>query len=133
MSLIVDASVAVKWLAEEAGSAAARILGGVADPLIAPDLVIVEVGNALWKKLQQGAVSRTQATLGLRKLPSLFAQLHPDGPLSERALELAIDLKHPIYDCFYLALALRENATLVTADARMGAAAKEARVKVRVL
>jgi predicted nucleic acid-binding protein len=28
-------------------------------------------------------------------------------------------LRHPVYDCFYLALAEREDATLVTADRRL--------------
>jgi predicted nucleic acid-binding protein len=42
-------------------------------------------------------------------------------------------LRHPIYDCFYLALAQREGASLVTADNKMLGAAKQARVKVRGL
>ena len=40
-------------------------------------------------------------------------QLHLD------ALQLAADLKHPIYDCFYLALARQQRAPLITADKRL--------------
>jgi predicted nucleic acid-binding protein len=133
MSLIVDASIAVKWLADEPKSAEARALAAESEALIAPELIISEVGNALWKKYRKRLVTRAQAIAGVQWLSLVVAQLQPNGSLAVRAVELALDLNHPIYDCFYLALALDENATLVTADARMAAAAKKARVKVRML
>jgi predicted nucleic acid-binding protein len=48
-------------------------------------------------------------------------------------MALAIRLKHPIYDCFYLALAERERCALVTADARLIAAKGLKNVEVRAL
>jgi predicted nucleic acid-binding protein len=54
--------------------------------------------------------------------------------LAARATEIAIALKHPIYDCFYLALAERERAPLISADKRLVAVAKKAKgVEVRAL
>lgn len=54
--------------------------------------------------------------------------------LVSRALELAIQLKHPIYDSFYLALAERERAPLITADERLIRAAGQTKtVDVRAL
>lgn len=50
MSLIVDASVAVKWFSEEEQSDLAETLLASMELLIAPDLVIAEIGNALWKR-----------------------------------------------------------------------------------
>ena len=58
-----------------------------------------------------------------------FQELVAVESLQEQALALAIDLKHPVYDCFYLALAERENAPLVTADEAMIAAARKAKIK----
>jgi predicted nucleic acid-binding protein len=133
MSLIVDASVAVKWLAEETGSKDARARGNGDEELIAPELVIAEVGNAFWKKCRDGILGRAQAADGLRQLPRLFHRLHPDTTLSERALEIAHGARHPIYDCFYIALAERENAPLITADERQLDVARKAKVKVRRL
>ena len=49
----------------------------------------------------------------------------------ELCLPLALNLGHPIYDCFYLALAQRQDVPLVTADEAMIAAARKAKVKVR--
>ena len=38
--------------------------------------------------------------------------------LAAAAARLAIDLDHPAYDCFYLALAIQTQYPLVTADTR---------------
>jgi predicted nucleic acid-binding protein len=49
-------------------------------------------------------------------------------------MALPIRLKHPIYDCFYLALAEREQCAVVTADLKLLAAAKSVKgVQVRPL
>lgn len=57
--------------------------------------------------------------------PSYFERLVPLGDLAGRATEIAIELNHPIYDCFYLALAERERAPIVSADAKLLGAAKK--------
>jgi predicted nucleic acid-binding protein len=41
-----------------------------------------------------------------------------DDALERRALELAIALDHPVYDCLYLALAERMGVGMVSADRR---------------
>jgi predicted nucleic acid-binding protein len=43
---------------------------------------------------------------------------HPMRDLAASAARLAIDLGHPAYDCFYLALAIQEQYPVVTADRR---------------
>ena len=49
MTLVVDASVAVKWFVEEDGrQQALQILD--LDEREAPDLIIAEVANVIWKK-----------------------------------------------------------------------------------
>jgi predicted nucleic acid-binding protein len=124
MSLIVDASVAVKWFAAEDGSARAETLFIDEDDLIAPDLIVSEVGNAMWKKFRKGWLSEAQVSAAIDRLPRLFARLISIVELAPRASELTILLDHPIYDCFYFALAERERLAIVTADDRMPALAK---------
>ena len=46
-------------------------------------------------------------------------ELVPTSVLKDRALAIAIELRHPAYDCFYLALAERSSSSLVTADERL--------------
>ena len=124
MTLVVDASVVTKWVLAEDGSDRANALRD-APRLIAPSLLAAEVGNALWKAVRRGDLTREDAIATLRSLLGPFDDLVPGEALHTRALELAIDLRHPIYDCFYLALAERENTPLVTADSRLLDAVKE--------
>ena len=61
MRLVVDASVAVKWLvAEEDSEAADRLLAG-GDDLHAPRLMASEIANALWRKARTGEIGQGQA------------------------------------------------------------------------
>ena len=54
--------------------------------------------------------------------------------LADEALRIAVAINHPAYDCFYLALARREAAPLVTADKRLAAAAQRVPdIEVRLL
>ncbi len=124
MSLIVDASVAVKWFSEEEQSGPAEALLASMEPLIAPDLVIAEIGNALWKKATRKLLQPRQAISAMADASSFFDRLIPLGELAMRATELAIELQHPIYDCFYLALAERERAPIISADDKLLGAAK---------
>ena len=118
MILIVDASVAVKWFVLEPGRPEARRLLGEGHRLVAPDLIVAEVVNAVWKRLMTDAIERSQADDVPRELPHLFAELCPLASLAQRALAIAQELRHPAYDCFYLALAEAKDANVVTADRR---------------
>ncbi len=131
MTIVVDASVAAKWILPEAGSSVAAALRPQDSELIAPSLLAAEIGNAIWKAARRGNVSTSEALTGIEAALIWFETLIPIEELRVRALALAIELGHPIYDCFYLALAERENAPLVTADEAMIAAARRAKVKVR--
>jgi predicted nucleic acid-binding protein len=44
------------------------------------------------------------------------------------ALELSLELRHPVYDCLYLALAQRRGVPLVTADERLISALRRRRI-----
>jgi len=123
--LVVDASVAVKWLVDEIDHTSARAILVAGDELVAPEFVLAEVGNVLWKKLRRGEVSEPQAIAGLSALPRFYDRLIPTQPIIMRALALATELQHPVYDCLYLACAESEGAGVVTADARFAQAARK--------
>lgn len=133
MTLVVDASVVVKWVLQEDKSDAALALY-LDDRLIAPSLLYAEIGNALWKAVTVRGVSLSDAQIALSAATAPLDDVISSDELSARALELAVALKHPIYDCFYLALSERENAPLVTADQRLLKAAKRVNgIQVRAL
>jgi predicted nucleic acid-binding protein len=121
MTIIVDASVAAKWFIAEAGRAQAIRLLDIADRQ-APDLLLAEVANVVWKKVLRGQVSDDQARFICASLAHCFDVLHPCDALIEHAITMAVILRHPIYDCLYLACAEQTGAPLVTADSRLLAA-----------
>lgn len=132
-SLIVDASVAVKWFFREPDSQRAIDLRQGDLDFIAPELIIAEIGNAAWKKCMKNQIDAADAVFVVREATLLLSSLVPITELAEAAMQLSADLRHPIYDCFYLALAERERAPIVSADAKFLAAAKRLKIEARTL
>ncbi len=119
MSLVVDASIACKWFVEEVGSDDAELLLSSGEVLLAPDLIVPEVCNAMAKKLRAGELTSDQANRAIEALPGFIDNLCPSIRLGVRSLAIAEVLGHPVYDCFYLALAEFNDTNLITADARL--------------
>lgn len=115
MSLVVDASVAIKWITSEDDSDLAQQL--LSHPLSAPAFLLLELSNALWKKVRQGQLVPLQAAAGLAEISSIVELTSTLG-LEARALEIGLEIAHPIYDCLYLALAEAIDQPVVTADKR---------------
>lgn len=117
--IVIDASAATKWLVEEPGSEWADGLAGPGVALIAPELLLSECGNVLWRLVRTGFLSEAEqqdAHGGLATAPLAILACSP--ALHAEALRIATRLQHPVYDCLYLALALDRGAALATADQR---------------
>ena len=123
-AIVVDASVALKWFVEEPDSGVARGLVASGATLIAPDLVVAEACNAAWRLARRGELVAAQADIVAADLALAFAELVPLAGLAASTTALARELDHPVYDCFYLALAVERDAVVVTADARFVARAR---------
>lgn len=116
MTLVIDASIAVKFVVREPGSIAAKQYLESPEPLIAPDWLLVEAASALWNKVRRSELLIVHAENVLRSLPSFFERLHPASELIDEAFKLSLLVRHSVYDCLYLALAVREKCQVVTAD-----------------
>jgi predicted nucleic acid-binding protein len=132
VKLIVDASVAIKWLIEEPDSSAADQLLDAAHDFLAPELIIAEVISAAWKQRRLGSIDDAQFDDIVIRIADGPIDYRPLRPLASRAAALARDLDHPIYDCLYLALAEVEDTTMVTADRRLIAAVRGTALADRV-
>ena len=119
MSLVVDASVVIKWFVEEVLTEEADRVLQADDALFAPSLLVVEITNIAWKKALRGEIESEQAHLIASSIHQGPLELIPDLLLHQRALALGFEIEHSIYDCLYLALAERLDCPLVTADARL--------------
>ena len=125
MKAVVDASVAVKWLFTEDGTVEARRLLAHRIMLHAPDFILIEAANVVWKKARRREVADAQSYLQeLARLGDLVA-LAPAADLVTHAAAIALRIDHPVYDCLYLACAEVEEAPLVTADRRLRDAARD--------
>lgn len=87
--------------------------------LIAPDLLLLELGNVLWKKVRVGDVTRVEAEQIAHSVPAMLGEIHPAAALVHRARAISLDLDHPIYDCVFLALAESKATVLVAADGKL--------------
>ena len=116
---VVDASVAVKWLVTETFSDEAARLLDKELTLIAPELLFAEATNALWAMCRRGNITKADfaEAVGVLKAAPVTVPVAM-RQLAASAARLAIDLDHPAYDCFYLALAVQEQHPVVTADRR---------------
>ena len=116
-TLVIDASIAVKWVVEEDGTPEALALQQKAK-LIAPELLVAECANILWKKVRRGELLKGEALVAARLLQGAEIELLPTRSLFEAATRMSIEIDHPAYDCLYLALAVEKKCQLVSADER---------------
>jgi predicted nucleic acid-binding protein len=84
--------------------------------LLAPDLLIAECADILWKKVRWKELLADEAQVAAGLLARSNIEFEPGLVVFEAATRLAILLDHPAYDCCYLALADIRNCGFVTAD-----------------
>lgn len=117
---VVDSSVVVKWFfPEPSRPEALRLLDAYRNErikLIAPVLLMAEVTNVLAKRVRRGLASASMAMEIYRFLNINSPLLVDDRTVMDEAMILALGSGQPIYDCVYLALALRRGCDLITAD-----------------
>jgi predicted nucleic acid-binding protein len=136
--VVVDASLAVKWLLPEVHSDKAVALArswaeGGTQP-VAPYLMPVEVANALHRRVVRNEVTVEAAFRLLENLLASGIELREPPRLHSRALEIASKLRQDAaYDAHYLALADILRCELWTADERFYRVASGAFAQVRWL
>ena len=130
--MILDASVAVKLVVAEPGTIEAREVCFRQPSLSAPDWVLIEAGSAIWGKVMRGELRAADMPETMRLLPQFFTSFHPSVELLGESLRLAVELKHHVYDCLYLALAMQMRERLLTADKGFVVSARRAGLEAHV-
>jgi predicted nucleic acid-binding protein len=124
--VVVDASLALKWVIPESDSSTAITLldkwtnEGIR--VIAPALFVYEVTNIPYRQSSEGKLTYDEAAQSLKKLFSIGVllkfSLYED--ISAQAMEFAHLFNLPAtYDAHYLALAQHESSEFWTADTRL--------------
>lgn len=123
MTIVVDASVAVKWFVPEPGNDAAQKLLAGDKPLIAPALIRIEVTSAFVRQFRRDVLPEEDARAAHEAWEQMLTEgtirLVADADLFEEAVACAFAARHDLPDCLYLALAKRMRALVVTADAAL--------------
>jgi predicted nucleic acid-binding protein len=114
---VIHASVAIKWIVQEQRTSEALALRK--RKLCAPDLIVAECANILWKKVRLKELTAGEASAAAQLLARADVELLPMREHFQTATDLAIELDHPAYDCVYLAVALAKGCAFVTADDRL--------------
>lgn len=116
---VVDASVGIKWFVPEVHAEAARCLLSTDHNLLVPDIFFPEIGNILWKRVRRSEDSPERAKAVLAAFEVLSLDVYDSQSLMPFALDIAIQRDRTVYDSLYLALAILNQCSMVTADLRL--------------
>jgi predicted nucleic acid-binding protein len=124
--VVVDASVAVKWFLPENGEALADQALALLDKydkqevqFVVPDLFYVEIASAIRKAVRVGRVPRAFGDQALLLLTQREFPTVPSRKLLDSAFQIATTFDRTVYDSLYVALAVRTESQLITADERL--------------
>jgi predicted nucleic acid-binding protein len=123
MKLVLDASVAFKWIVREAHTDDAiqirsGILVGTVEA-VAPDIYPIELVHAITRAERQKRLTPAEGAAAMADSLIVRPLLVHYLPLLPRAYEISSSMRIGVYDCLYVALAEREQCELVTADAKL--------------
>jgi predicted nucleic acid-binding protein len=139
MILVVDASLAAKWVLREPDTAnAIALLRNKSFEFAAPELIFLEVAGALVRRANTDKSVREEMLEALREWAHAWSeQLIRAFPLTEPRLldasSLAVELGTPLKDCVYLALAREMQCDLATCDVKFREKAVRLYPRVRLL
>ncbi len=124
MIAVLDTSAALRIALNPGQSELLSRLASAAEATLAPQLMVAEATNALWKYVRAGVLVPAEAHRGLEACLELVDQLSELEPLAAEALDLALLAQRPVYDMYFVVLARRHSATLLTADESLQALAR---------
>ena len=117
--VVVDACVVMKLYFEEKHSDEAEWLFQQGMSLLAPSIIWPECANVIWKQHRNGDLSEKNAFAIAEEMLSLPLRLHDSVDLLSDGLKVAMQFDRAVYDSLYVALAVKTDAVMVTADKRL--------------
>ena len=116
MRIVLDTSAALGIVMHAPGWEAQEKAVREAEWIEAPDLFVPEATNVCWKYHKQGNLSLENCEKALERAIALPDEFVPASGLYREAFALAAAGQRPAYAMFFLALARRNNAILVSLD-----------------
>jgi predicted nucleic acid-binding protein len=116
---VVDASVIIKWYVPEGDYEAARAMRTAETALAAPDLLFAETANIVWKLVRRCEMTSSRGIEIIEEIVAAPFITVSNQSLAQDALDLAIATGLSAYDASYVALAIRIDKILITADEKL--------------
>lgn len=119
MTITIDASVVGEIMFSGAMAPNAYHALGGAGPFIAPSIVEAEMLSAATKRVRVLGMDEQRARTRWQEGRALPIERLRIAPYADDAFDLSVALDHPSADCLYLAVAIREQAPLITGDRQL--------------
>lgn len=129
MIVVLDASAALEIALDRAYGRHFKDILKTSDLVIAPDTYPSEIANAFWKYGTRGELPVDRCEKGIRYCLNLIDDYRWSKDLCGEVFAEAMRTRHPAYDLFYLVLARRNNAGILTRDKKIMHLAKEMRIQ----
>jgi predicted nucleic acid-binding protein len=131
VKVILDANCALEIALNKTDAGRLKTLLNESEKVLAPDLIVPEFVNGRWQSHRLNHLSLTICHEAMDLLPDLVETFVPSREIYRRAFALSRDQQtRASYDMFYLALALREDAVLLTLDGTLKREARRAGIRV---
>lgn len=116
--LIIDASVAIKWVLNEDGTDQASDLLNNITEFFEPEIFDIEISAILTKRVRMKDLSYAEAVTKKSYFTKLPYFKIPFNQIEEKAFDISSKFSCSYYDGLYLASALAYEGKLITADSR---------------
>lgn len=133
MRIVIDASVLIKWYLPEIHSQEAELLVNDRFEIHAPELLVTEFGNILWKKCKLGEISEQESLIIADQMLIDDITLHAHPSLLRDSLRQANVTGQTVHDWTYLTLGLSLGAPFVTADRKFFLAIRRTSYKASII
>ncbi len=129
MIIVLDPSAAIEIVLNKKKAKNLIPHLAAADWVIAPRLYVSEINNVFWKYYEFTQLSKEVCETAIEKSLDLVEELFNESDFYREAFALACLTRSSVYDMFYLTLARRNDAHLMTLDTKLMATAKKQSIK----
>jgi len=116
---ILDASAAVEIALDKEQSVKFKEVLIESEIVLAPDLFISEITNVFWKYRRFTGISDSQCVEGIEFSINLVDDYISTKDLWREVFSQSVSENHSVYDVFYLIVARRNSARLITCDKKL--------------
>jgi len=130
MTVVLDVSGATEILLKKEKKDLFDATYRAASWVISPDLFVSELSNTLWKYHKANVLSHDECVQNVEDGIAMIDDFFEAKELWKEALAESIKNRHSVYDMYYLILARRNGATVITNDGKLAELCRNTKIEV---